>query len=221
MKEHFEVGSFMNNKDLSYNNNVVSRFRNNFVGAITNQKVFPKIVVIVPDNDIIKYFWYKNEEDVLAGYTRIIKWLMCQYDRMVATQKEFLPIKCKNNFQPQFVWIQPPLHDYIRMKENMLRKLFSKALNSVASLHNHTTCCELKKVWDPQDRSLYNRDERCFTSDGLIAYWQAVDKTVKYFDTLLLKKKLKKLNGNMQPNKDSARNDQFERYHWDKSSHQH
>ena len=46
----------MNNTDLSYNENAISRFHNNFIGAITDQKIFPKVVVIVPDNDIIRYF---------------------------------------------------------------------------------------------------------------------------------------------------------------------
>ena len=93
MKDTFEIVAFMNNKDLSYDENILNRFRNNLIGAITDQKVLLKIIVIVTDNDILRYFWYKNKDDVQTGYTRLLKWLMSQYDRMILTQKEFLPKK--------------------------------------------------------------------------------------------------------------------------------
>ena len=60
MKEAFEVNGFNNDKDASVNENTISRLRNNLVAAIADQKVFPKIIVIVPGNDIINYFRYKN-----------------------------------------------------------------------------------------------------------------------------------------------------------------
>ena len=106
----------MNNTKLSHDTNTISRLRNNFKGAIEDQIVLPKTVLIVPDNDIIKYFWYKKESDVAEGYTRLLKYLMNQYDRMVKTQNEFLPLKCRNP-DPNFLWIMPPQHDDIHSKE--------------------------------------------------------------------------------------------------------
>ena len=50
---------------------------------------------------------------------------------------------------------------------------------------------ELKKVWDPKDLSLYLSSQR-FTTDGYSAYWEAVDKTIRYFDSVILKKNEKK-----------------------------
>ena len=87
MKEQFEVTGFMNDKSSSLDTNTLSRFRNNFVGAVTDQPVLPKFVVIVPDNDIIKYVWY-CKDDVQDGYVRLLKWLMSQYNCMVASVKE-------------------------------------------------------------------------------------------------------------------------------------
>ena len=87
MKEQFEVTGFMNDKSSSLDTNTLSRFRNNFVGAVTDQPVLPKFVVIVPDNDIIKYVWYRKD-DVQDGYVRLFKWLMSQYNCMVASVKE-------------------------------------------------------------------------------------------------------------------------------------
>ena len=102
MKEHYEVNGFHNNKDASTDQNILSRFRNNFMGAISDQSGILRIVVIVPDADLIKAFKYRKEDDVIIGYTRIIKWLMTQYNWMVVTQKEYLPGKCKRADEPQF-----------------------------------------------------------------------------------------------------------------------
>ena len=224
MKERYEVNGFHNNKDASIDQNILSRFCNNFVGAISDQSVFPRIVVIVPDADLIKAFKYRKEDDVIIGYTRIIKWLMTQYDRMVATQKEYLPGKCKRADEPNFVWIMPPLHDLLRSKENRLRTLFGHALSSQATMHDNTYAFELKKIWDPSNRSYYNKEERSFTADGFIAYWQAVDKTVKYFETLVLKKKVeKKIDETrhkvpQQTNSKLRKPNYYDRFHWRKLS---
>ena len=189
MKERFEIASCMNNTDLSYDKNMISRFRNNLVGGLTDQVTLPKFIVVVPDNDIVHYFWYKEESDVFIRYSRLLKWIMSQYDRLICTQKEFLPLKAKKIDEPYFLWIQLPLHDRIHSKENRLRIQFNKALASVVTLHDNTFALDLKKGWDLADKSLYNRDERHFTAHGIGQYWLAVDKTVKYFETLLLKKK--------------------------------
>ena len=69
MKLSFEISGFNNDSGASIDKNTVSRFSNNFVGAIADQKIFPKIIVIVPDNDILKYFWYKDTKDVISGYS--------------------------------------------------------------------------------------------------------------------------------------------------------
>ena len=47
----------------------------------------------------------------------------------------------------------------------------------------------LKKVWDSQDTNLYIQESRRFTASGLKAYWEAIDRTVRYFDSIVLKKR--------------------------------
>ena len=41
MKEQYEIARFMNDKKASLDKNTISRFRNNFVGAIHDQVSFP------------------------------------------------------------------------------------------------------------------------------------------------------------------------------------
>ena len=221
MKEHFEVSGFNNDRKASLNSNVISCIRNNFIGALSAQPTLPKFVVVVPDNDIIKYFLYKDEHDMQERYARLLKWLMCQYDRMVSSQKEYLTPKSKRANEPYFVWIKPPMHESIHSKELRLREMFKKALDNCTSMHQNTFALQLKKMWDPSDKLLYNREERRFTANGLILYWQAVDKTVKYANTLLLKKKHQKTTPNDTPHHQRHSFHDNDKYHWRKPSHTH
>ena len=44
---------------------------------------------------------------------------------------------------------------------------------------------KLKKIWDSDNSMLFLRDEKHFTATGLMTYWMAVDRTVKFWDTAL------------------------------------
>ena len=70
----------------------------------------------------------------------------------------------------------------------------------MAKYHENITVLKLKKGWNPDDSTLYVREARCYTYEGLSTYWQAVDKTVKFCDTILLKKFEKSRN--------------MEKFHW-------
>ena len=55
VRENFEISGFMNNSTNSLDGNTVSRFCNMLVGAITDKKVFPKMIDVVPDDDIVNF----------------------------------------------------------------------------------------------------------------------------------------------------------------------
>ena len=112
---------------------------------------------------------------------------MNQYDRLVLTQKDHLPKKAKKAIDhPVFVWIQPLTHQ--DFTNNGLRRVFSDSLASCVTDHKNTFAVPLKKIWDHEDPSLYNKIDNKLTVQGYLSYWNAVNKTVKYVDTLLLKK---------------------------------
>ena len=62
-----------------------------------------------------------------------------------------------------------------------------------AKYHDNTYSLELKKIWDPNDPTLFCKIDRKYTAQGYTAYWEAVDKAVKYAETLLFKKEAKKM----------------------------
>ena len=72
------------------------------------------------------------------------------------------------------LWIQAPLHDGFQNNDQGLK--FNTAMEDVVKFHSNQSTLHLKK------------ESARFTSEGYKAYWEVVDHTVHYFDTIMLKK---------------------------------
>ena len=185
VKVHFEMSAYLNNKMNSLDNNTASCLRNVLVAAIQVQVQLPKIIVIVPDDDLLTFLDY-NKYGKSVIYGKVTDWIMTQHDRLLATQKEYLPLKAKSTIFPKVVWILPPLHT--NFNNNTQRSKFGKEVEKMAVYHENVYALALKKIWDEHDTKLFVKETDRFTSDGYKRYWEAVDKTVKYADTILFKK---------------------------------
>ena len=223
-----EINGYVNNEYNSLDRSILSRMQNMLVNAITEQKLFPRFILIVMDNDIMKSL----NEDVTKSQSnleKVMNWLMNEHSRIVETYKEHLQQKAKKDFYPYFIWIQAPTH--VNFRDNAERERFNQVIERVSKLHDNTAVLALKKIWDPQNKSLYLERENRYTTDGLRFYWEAVDKTVKYADTILFKKlqaqKLKKckegnasessLIGREAPSyrrKFKSNYNRYDKYHW-------
>ena len=53
--QHYEITGYHNNKYLSTNPNMVSRICNTIIKCLKEQKYLPKLIVVVLDNDLIRY----------------------------------------------------------------------------------------------------------------------------------------------------------------------
>ena len=136
------MSGFNNNTDLSYDVNTASRLQNLLVGPIRDHVTLPKILVIVPDDDLLRYLIKKHATTVEA-MERVINWLMCQYDHLLSTQKEYLPAKAKHYNHPMIVWIAPLEH--CNFKSNSFREKFAYSLEKCALKHDNTFAVHLKK----------------------------------------------------------------------------
>ena len=184
IRENFDVFGYFNNS-LSWDKSILSRLRNLLITAMEEQKTLPKMIVVVPEFDIIKLCIQRN---ALEDCRKVIDWMMREYDRLIMSQKEFVHLRCKKPNYPNFIWIEALLHDNFTKEDNVARALFNKAVNNAAMFHENTWSLQLKKLWDPQNNSLFTKEEYRYTADSLTTYWEAVDKTIKYADTILLKK---------------------------------
>ena len=194
-KAYFDVSGFFSNF-LSDNPSILSRIGNLLVQAIesknnTKYLPLPKIVVIVLDDDLIKALCSsENMKGFSKPMSRLLNFLMTEFECNVESFKENLPAKCVKSDFPHFLWIQVPLHE--NFGNNSLRFKFNKCLEDTARLHQNCSTLRLKKVWDTNDSNLFIKESQHFTAEGFRCYWEAVDKTRRYCDSVLLKKQEKK-----------------------------
>ena len=203
-KAHFDVMGYCNNFVICDNPSLISRLGNLLIQAAcpsnsNNTKILPlpKIIVVVPDDDIIKTL-QDCMKKVSNALSRLVNFVMMEHSRAIASFKEFLPVKSLRNGYPNILWIQAPLHD--NFNNNNMRFKFNKCLEDTAKLHANVTTLKLKKSWDEHDNELYLMDSRHFTTRGLISYWESVDHTIRYFDSILLKKQNKERGKTLKTN---------------------
>ena len=182
MLEHFNVKYFTNNQYSSHDKNILSRFHNLFTTALKTNPLLPKGIVLVTDDDMIRSTPYEGE-DVQITYTKILQWITKEFYRISLAHKEKLPNKARRYKYPAFIWIAPPLN--VNFLNNDLRRELTLAMESVASKYNDFWCLQLKKVWEYDNPSYYDDDCHRFTAKGVSTYWNAVDSTVKFWNTNL------------------------------------
>ena len=121
----------------------------------------------------------------------------------------------KQPLHPTFIWIAPQNHT--NFKDNTERRLFSRALDTAVEYHDSTFSLRLRKVWDIKDPTLFKSRDNKYTSAGYTAYWNAVDKAVKFADTLLMKKELSKFDKKQNNSKDQQQHSghqHHDKYQW-------
>ena len=102
-------------------------------------------------------------------------------------------------------WIQPVTN--VNFHNDKERELFAEKLRIFTSLYDNMSTLKLVQMWDPYNKSLYLGPQRRFTSEGKSLYWRALDKTIRFCDTNILKK-----TGNLQTYKNPGQYQQYRRF---------
>ena len=177
---------------------LISRMGNLMKNAITSTSTknrnklmpFPKLIVVVPDDDMIKCSGEVPVDGISStNLGRLVKFVMTEHERNIASFKENLTIKSRRDNYPHIVWILAPMHD--NFSNNAERYKFNRAVEDMCQFHSNVSCLELKKVWNPKDDGLFCKEFNRYTATGLKSYWEAVDRTIRYCDTVVLKKREK------------------------------
>ena len=191
--DYFKIKVFTSNQYSGQIRNTIGRIRNTIARAFNSQQALPKVIVIVLDDDIIN-FVPVDEFGVSIIYGRIIHYLFAECKKLLALKRERLPKKAL--VETHLIWIAPPFHN--GFSNSNLHAKFSRNLDNIANLFEGMWSLKLKKIWDPADFNLYLQDAKRFTAMGLMSYWMAVERAIRFWDTVLKENKMKQLR--CQPN---------------------
>ena len=104
--------------------NILSRILAQLAKAIMENVIFPKAIVIVLDDDMIRAL-KPTECGATILFDRIIKWLFREIDGMISTRKDQLPKRAVKEGYPKLYWVEAPQH------KNFTNNLLRRKLNSV------------------------------------------------------------------------------------------
>ena len=220
-KDQYDTLGFMLDRFKSNNQNMIGRLQNCFARAIQDEIILPKMVIIVPDDDLIHFLNHPGP-GLTKSLSKICDALTSEFSRLAELQKSYLPKRAKKQEFPKCIWIEAPLHHNFPNNDECSK--FNKAMREAAMFHDDTFVLMLKKIWDGTNPSLYSAEYRHYTNEGFSSYWIAIDATIKFADTILLKIKKQKITDKNIKQEDRGSNVKAQhrrrrddRYHWSRT----
>ena len=158
--------------------NRLARILNALTKAMRDEAYIPKIIVVVLEDDIIRYLNF-NDYGVTTLYGRVIEFMSSNVRNAVDKFKEqFLPTRAKRSQYPMIIWIMPTSHMHYR--NNTLRRKFAHELEGQIVQH-HAFCTDV--LWNSQSPAVVNDITGKMIPAGIRRYWHAVDRVIKYANT--------------------------------------
>ena len=167
-------------RPLSEEKNVVTRIMNAFLKALNDFLRMPKIVIMVPEFDLLRFisFYEQGTSEVMES---ILTWMVTNIQRAVQSRKDMLLHKNKGSVapgQPNFVWVKV-IDNFKSDKAALaLRHKFNRALEKVIADKKSHFIMDVSEV--VRDINLYNKNG--LNGDGRVQYWMAIDRRLKLFD---------------------------------------
>ena len=192
--EHFEVRALGSSEITSKIPDPVSRIRNILHTALVRFNCIPKIIVVIPENDMFKgknsIELKPDEFGISELFGQTIEWVMNEHTDLLDKFKGYLPRKAKKNkYWPFIAWIAPSIHDDYNPEDHKLRRKFTKCLEKIAHGERDVTSLRLmKQIWNQQDNKLLERkgSDHRLSALGWSTMWSAIDNAVKYMDEKII-----------------------------------
>ena len=111
IKDNFEYIPFINSRYSSSNSNMLAHIQNTFVSAFnqTKDKLLPKYIVMVFDDDLITYLGFKRGDGVATLLGSWVEWLVKEFNEAIAKRLEQLEHRFKKN-KIFLYWVTAPTH---------------------------------------------------------------------------------------------------------------
>ena len=195
--DNFQTSVYASDSFTTNNPFAISRIRNALVTAMNQAKYTPKIIAFILENDVSNTVLTGNtveiSPDILRNtFEKLIKYLIRETERLRECFLENLPSKAKKqDDMPYILWVISTQHK--NYPDNARRKIFSTALiNSTKGKENSITL-QLKQIWDQWDNNLFASHNHCFTESGFYTFWEAVDRTIRFCDSTIERRRIKKI----------------------------
>ena len=176
MRDKYDVFAFLNNSH--FDTNFLSRLRNVLVTAFNQNDKLPRIILIVLDNDLLRFINHRKFGVQLESAT-LQEWLLQEVNQVVNQRFAQLPNKCIKPGFPHVVWFGLPLHDVFI--DNDLRIKFNHGFECEVLKFKNMSLLLPKKGWNAKDKTVILNGN--YTPNGAAMYWLAIDVAIHFWDT--------------------------------------
>ena len=166
--------------------NAIGRILNSIARTFNIYRyVIPKWIVIIPETDLIRSVEY-TEFGVSGTYGTIIEYMMKEVNNMVKTfLRNDSSLKNNRYNHPFIVWIEPVLHS--GFTDNALRVKFIRSMHNAAQGQERMVILSLKQSWKENDSTLIQPSLKILNQKGLNLYCTALDNTLRFADTKVMR----------------------------------
>ena len=166
---------------------VLTRYRNNLVKAWKKFNTIPKMIIFVPEDDIINSINFDGY-GLRQIYEHVVEWLtdehlkIIQYFKRLAAPKATKGRRC----WPFYLWIGASLH---AGQDNFAKRLkFNQTLEEASKINKNISMLKPLQQWNQEDPLLFSKLENNLSTVGVAALWNSIDSAVSYFDNKIIPK---------------------------------
>ena len=213
MTKNFEVSAYCGSRYECNNANMISRILNSITNAINKNKLLPKYILVVLDNDLIQFLGY----DKFGMVTMLGTWLEHLIESLInmcQEHKGMLPTKAIKHSYPMIYWMSCPHHKLF--VNNGAQSKYNSCLEASMKGRSNIRMIKFKQIWDYENGHLVFDGTGALTSYGISKYWRSVDAAfhynIKCHELFILKERKAELQAEIdQENPKPAKQPTFDR----------
>ena len=181
--DYFNVSCFTPNPS-THVTDILARFVNCLVKALNDMLRIPRLIIVIPDADILRFVMDKalHKEHIPYMITTALTWIINQMIRAIDAKKDNLKRRKPGSLQstePKIIWV--PMIDRIGFRSDNLeyRILFNTRLNDIlCDRNNHFLMDVSDALLDDSNLDRWGN----LNSYGKQQFWTEVDVMVEKFE---------------------------------------
>ena len=180
IQEEFNLKCFTA-RPLSLVRNVATRLINALIKALSDTNKLPKIIVIIPHDDLAK-FLYKGLQasELKTVFTIIMDWMVSTMIKVIRSKKEALIAKKPRSVaahEPKVIWVKM-LYAPNGTNSQFLSKVFNAALNEALVGKKGHFLMEIEKE---VNLAIYKGVFNELSPEGVNKYWRELNRIIRRF----------------------------------------
>ena len=174
--------------DKFSNNNpfITTRIINSFIKQLNDCQNMPKIIMLVLEDDLINNIKETKRDAATIIFEEYIEFIMREFNAAISHFSELLPSNAKRQGWPKKVILLPSMHRNYTQTSLQLRRALGEVMENKAK-ENEFMSLKLVQVWDQHHQNYVKSDNNQITNEGLLSFWEAVDRTIRFCDKKMIR----------------------------------